>query len=205
MRKRHYNNTHRRRRRGTAIIEFAMSIPLMATVLAAIFFFGWGMQSQQRVKIAGRYASWRRVKTGQWTPANESLDSILFDGRTSDHSIDGGNGPSESLTLVVSAAGDVSPDAGDLAQRTISDRWPRGQRAHVSAEFTPKLDSFRRLTGAIHDTHVRDGRVWRRHQASNLTAVRDQFLLEFDELMDSCPSPGDSLAGEIQRLYLGGW
>ena len=55
----------RRRRRGTAMIEFVLCIPLLALVIAAVFFFGMVMRNQQRLRAADRYVVWRTVHNGQ--------------------------------------------------------------------------------------------------------------------------------------------
>ena len=43
------------------MIEFAMCIPLLALLITGMFFFGWAMRNQQKVKISDRYAVWRVV------------------------------------------------------------------------------------------------------------------------------------------------
>lgn len=48
-------------RRGTAMVEFVMCIPLLALLIAGMFFLGWAMRNQQKVKISNRYAAWRDV------------------------------------------------------------------------------------------------------------------------------------------------
>ena len=65
--------------RGTAMLEFIMCIPLMAILIAAIFFFGWVMRNQQRVRIATRYASWKHVY--DTSPSTQQLNEKFFDDR----------------------------------------------------------------------------------------------------------------------------
>jgi len=192
-----------RRRRGTAILEFVLALPLLATVIVTTFFFGWAMRSQQAVKISDRYTAWQWAQ--QRPVSEESLDAKFFDHRTSWVEITGHDGPDATREDLVAEAAVLSQPAGELAARTVFDRWPRGYWVRVQAEFTPRMDAWRHFNGPIRSHHVREGVEWRRDQARNESAIRDQFLDEMDVLLDSCPAPGDGLAETFRRLYLTRW
>ncbi len=193
----------RRRRRGTAILEFALAIPLLATVIVATFFFGWAMKSQQRVKIADRFSAWRAVDRG--APSDETLNVVFFEDRTSSVTQGWGAGPSETREDLAAETGAVSRDAGDLAQRLVIDRWPQGVSVRVAAEFVPAMDAWRQFTGPIRDRHTREGREWRRREASNLPELRDQFYSDMDERFENFPAPADRMADLFRQLYLSRW
>ena len=51
-----------RRHSGVAMIEFALVLPLLVTLMALIFFFGKGMLGKQYVLMADRQLAWRQAK-----------------------------------------------------------------------------------------------------------------------------------------------
>ena len=63
----------RHRSRGTAMVEFVMCIPLLALLISGMFFFGWAMRNQQKVKVSDRYAVWRAVHN-----ANAEADASSY-------------------------------------------------------------------------------------------------------------------------------
>ncbi len=52
----------RHTRRGTALIEFVMCIPLLALIIAGTYFFGMVMRNDQRLCVSDRYHAWRVVQ-----------------------------------------------------------------------------------------------------------------------------------------------
>jgi len=204
MRQMRGNAIRLHRRRGAALVEFALAIPLLGTIIVATFFFGWAMQSQQRVKISDRYDAWRRVGASEGvTP--QQLNETFFRNRTSQVDIYGGTGPGETRQELVAEAAGQDETAGELASRLVIDNWPAGRSSYVYAEFIPAMDAWRHFTGPIRSRHVREGLEWRRGQAYCEYVLRDMFLQELDELLDSTPAPGDALAEQIRQLYLARW
>jgi len=55
------NRTCDRKRRGAALLEFVMCIPLLALIIAATFFFGMVMRNEQQLCVTDRYHAWRTV------------------------------------------------------------------------------------------------------------------------------------------------
>ncbi len=43
------------------MVEFVFCIPLLALLISGMFFFGWALRNQQKVKVSDRYAAWRAV------------------------------------------------------------------------------------------------------------------------------------------------
>ncbi len=199
----HLRRRRPKRRGGTALVEFVMSIPLLAFVIAVTFFFGWSMRNQQRVRIADRYAAWRGVYGQSSSP--EDLNEMFFGGegvRTT-HTVD--DGPGETLEEFVEAAESQSAQAGDLAEELVEERYvPGGRGDEVGSEFTASMDLWRRLaSGAIKSYHTREGRSWRRTDCSLNYAILDLYLYDLDEKVNDITST--SVAEAMRSLYLQGW
>ena len=184
--------------------ELAMCIPLIAFIIAMTFFFGFSMANQQHVRISDRYAAWRRVLTGTMA-SDEQLNEMFFADRAGEVQTDTDTGPVETLEDLVAEAGDVSEPAHLLAERCVLERWPRGRRVKVQADFPSSVGAWRRFTGAIRSRHVRDGVQWRRGQASCDYVVCDEFLSPLDDVLAGVSAPGDGLAEMMRQLYSNGW
>ena len=130
--------------RGTAMLEFVMCIPLMAILIAAIFFFGWVMRNQQRVCIAARYTSWKYVY--DTTPSTQQLNDKFFDDRGHDIYIDldsdtATNQVRESFINEVTTS---DADAGEYAQDLISRNLPGGSYALLRSQFATNSPRWRK-------------------------------------------------------------
>ena len=196
------------RRRGTALAELAMSIPLLATVIALIFFFGYAMKNQQHVIASSRYAAWRAVDKGS-PPSGYELNAMFFQDRASTVTVTGGGGPRQTLYDLVDKAYWESASAGDLMGRSLSD-WPAGKSANVRADFVTSLKYWQELIGPIGSLCVRDGEQWRREvsdqdilRASYLEPIRNQFLSELDEAIGRIPDR--QLSNSLKALYQRRW
>jgi hypothetical protein len=74
------------------MIESVMVIPLMAGVIAAIFYFGWTMGNQQRLRMAERHVAWHNVHGDGWyrhvddtrveVPLNSYVNGEILMGRS---------------------------------------------------------------------------------------------------------------------------
>jgi hypothetical protein len=217
-----------RKRRGTALVEAAMCIPLLAAVIVLTMFLGWGMMNQQSVKAAARYTSWRRVY-GSWNrpddadpndpndssdiddPNHPGLNRMFFGDRARSIHVDRSEGPSDEFEQLVAAAFSESDYAGSFADRLIINplpdygRFPRARRAQVWAEFASDMAAFQKYQGDIYSHHIRDGVEWRRRQADCRHVTREQFLHTLDTVLRSVRPPGDGMAKMVRSLYLHGW
>ena len=187
------------------MVEFAMCIPLLALVISLTFFFGHAMMNQQHVRISDRYTAWRRVAGGNVN--GQALNTLFFRERAEGTGVAEDRGPAETLEDYVAFASWSGADAERLARATVLQRFPRGQRATVRAEFPSNSGAavYRRLTGAIRSSHYRDGVEWRRGQARCEDALRDEFLGDLDATLDNLPAPADTLGQVLRELYLAGW
>lgn len=212
-----------RRRRGTALVETALCIPLLALALALTLFLGWAMMNQQGVKSAVRYTAWRNVYRSRYelgydpndpnnveSPTPEALNRKFFRDEGTDIDIGGGNGTIEEMEQLVQAAGQYSGAAESLSAelliyRTYWGGFHRAQRSAISSEFETQAEALQRYEGDIRSEHMRDGVEWRRHQADCRRAIREQFLLPLHTVLDGVDAPGDGMARMIQGLYKHGW
>jgi hypothetical protein len=193
-------------RRGTALLEFVWITPLLALVLGLTFFFGWSMMNKQRVKMAGRYVTWRRVHgwTGEQGEPN-SVNEMFFWERGRGIDIRRGSGPDATLEDYVDSVAMVGAEAAILAEDAALDRWPRGRSTRLGAAFATDVGFYQRFEGALWTGCAREGVGWRRGQASYGRSVRELYLRDLDASLEAVAAPGTGLAGEIQHLYTGGW
>ena len=192
-------------RRGTALVEFAMVIPLLALIIGLTFFFGWTMTNQQHVWVSSRYAAWRQVRPGD-AVGNARLNSVFFEDRAADVGIERGLGQAETLAELVAAVGQMGQAAEQHAGMVVWNRCPRGRTATVAAEFPSDVGLWRRFSGAIRGYHARDGRQWR--CANGVTCeveLRDQFLLSLDSMVEQMQSARHGLGERLRRTYLESW
>ncbi len=195
----------RHRRRGAALIEFIFIVPLLATLIAFTWFFGYAMKNQQRVRVASRYQAWRSVRPGDrgprpWPTLNEMF---FYDNATSSGS-GGSSGPTRSLDDLAEATTNYGDLTTELAEELLLERHvAHGSHASASASFPTHVGAWDRFQGSIRYSHTRDGHEWRLGQINYLEPVRDVFLQELDdEIMGIAHA---SLREKLRRLYLKRW
>lgn len=191
------------------LIEFVMCIPLLAIIIAAIFFMGWAMMNQQHVRVSDRYATWRnlygwqsyRSEAGQPLTPPKILNLLFFRDKATSVGIGGSGGVDpDSIPAMVAAAGAYGADPGNLADGSVQKRFPHGRGASISASFKPTIGAWKSLSGAIVSRHYREGVEWRRGQVSYLEIIRDLFMADLDQAAQGC-----QLRDEIRALYLKRW
>jgi len=201
-----------RRRRGAALVEFVMCIPFLAFVIACIFFFGWAMMNQQHVWVSDRYTVWRDLygwqeihgTDGQVLSRGEALNLMFFANKADPVSVDGSGGwTPETISDLVTAAGERSAAAEELAQRSAEQSFPHGRTGEVAAEFPPTMAAWQHISGAIRSRHWREGVVWRRGEVSYLQIIQEQFLADLDEAVMDFQDP--QLRDNLRALYRQRW
>lgn len=180
-----------------------MCIPLMAILIAAIFFFGWVMRNQQRVRIATRYTSWKSVYDAK--PSTQELNEKFFDGRG--YNVDRSVDPDTITKSVREKFIDKVPasdNKADLyAEDIVSRNLPRGSYAMLRSQFSTNSGRWREWaeSGALERTHVRDGKSWIRGETQMPSSIRDIYLEELNDLVDDGSAGGEM----IRTLYINGW
>jgi len=217
------------RRRGAALIETAMSIPIFAMILVGTMFLGWAMMDQQQVKTAARYTSWRHANTG-WDyndgidpnldaddpvyfddPNHPGLNELFFRGEAVGVDVSRHGGDNDEVEELASRAAGESDYAGQFADRLLvnpyPDRgvFPRAQGATVGAEFHSDVEAFRKYTGMIRAYHIRDGVEWRRSEAGCRYVTRKMFLDGLDQVLSNIPDPGAEMGKMMRKTYVNGW
>jgi hypothetical protein len=190
--------------RGTSVIEMVLVIPLLATIIFLVWFFGWSMTNQQHVRISDRYTAWRTFHGGGVT--NDGLNDSFFDSKAININVDY-TMPDQDDTIqdFIVAAATVSPEAQSLADRTAGQKFPRGRRDRVWAEFPSTVGLWQKYAGQITSISGREGLEWRYTQAQESGAITDQFLQDIETTLNAVPAPGDDMATMIRRLYISGW
>lgn len=192
-----------RRRRGTALVEMAMAIPLLATIIGLTFFFGWAMKNQLQVQTSSRYAAWRRVRTSGGV-SRQHINALFFDERAENIDITSSAGPQATLQDLADEAGGMSARAHMLAEDTVVGGWPRGQAIEVAAGFPSDIDLWARFGGRIKSYHAREGHQWQRSgQVSYLRTIRERFLYDLDAAVSRIDDT--TLRDNLRELYEKRW
>ncbi len=192
-------------RRGTAMTEFVLIVPVLGVILGLTFFFGWALMHKHQVLIADRYAAWKRIETGSW-PTEEELNEIAFANRATDVQIGGSQHElRETAEDLVGEVGSRHEMARALADELTVNRFPAGRRAHVAASFDANQALWEKFTGHIRHRHAREGVTWRRDEVNCWSVLRDQYYDDFDQDMQRIRAPGNGMAQMIRRLYLRHW
>jgi hypothetical protein len=199
-----------RRRRGAALVEFALAIPILALVIALTFFCGYALTNKQHVTSACRYVVWSGAY-GQPAPSDEEMNEMFLASKGRRIGIDQGGWPAATPDdLVDWAAGDYPP-AGALMDQCIGDRSAHGLWAELTAEFPSSVGAWQSLIGPRTGLHFRDGGHWTRGELSYLEPIREQFLADLDQAVmniqqdQDSDSPMVNLAGALRGLYSQNW
>ncbi len=184
-------------------MEFALAIPLLATVIVLTFFFGFAMVNQQQVKASSRYLAWRAIGRDYRLSGGE-LSGRFFKGRDVSITVSDDRGPQETLEDLVDKATRKYQPAGALIERCMDMEppWPRGRRVGISAEFSSSVAAWKRFTGAIRSHHAREGVQWRRGEVSYLEPIRQEFLQSLDKVVSEIEPP---LRASLEQLYVQKW
>jgi len=191
-------------RRGTAMVEFVLVLPLLLTVLAATFFFGWAMMHKHQVSAADRYAVWRRVETGGW-PSEDRINEVCFADRAKNVDLVSEAAVSQTARDLVDVAGQQGAPVEILAEELVIERYPGGKRARVSATFRHAMALWAKSAGTITHRHGREGVTWRRDEVSCWATLRDQYYSGLDGELLKVPAPANGMASMVRGLYLARW
>lgn len=226
--------------RGTAMLEFTVVLPLLALLIAGIFFLGWVERSEQRLLTAARYGAWRNNANTEavadalkqaWILYGEPdqqeqrdafvdeyqqqnqivvtaplLNERFYDQKGENISFVADSGPDDVIERCVADAFAQNIDAGDLAEKSILDSFPRGYGFKTSASFEHNYDAWYKFTKGdtmMSRRQYRDGVPWRRFQTSYLDPVRELFLYDLDGYMYTVQPA--YLQGNLRNLYLQEW
>jgi hypothetical protein len=193
------------RRRGTAIMEFAVSLPLLGLTLTCTFFFGWAVVNQNHVWISDRYACWRQVRDGS-APTDAQLNQKFFGGRA--QPVVTSRGPSDGVTerqFVSDVSSGGSSAAGELASELVLNRYPKGLGVGVQAAFPTTVKFWQRINGAISSLHARQSVEWRWRQAACSAVLADQMLQSVDGALTAMPGPAQGMGALFRTLSRQDW
>jgi len=150
-----------RSRRGAALIEFVMIIPMLAMIIGLTFFFGWTMANRLHVRESSRYAAWRHVRTKSAVGSGR-LNEAFYDHRGTNIGITRGLGTEETIDDLITAAGTMGSEHATFADSVIWGCGHQGRTVRVRAKFPSEVGLYRRFQGRLASYHARDGRQWRR-------------------------------------------
>jgi len=194
-----------RSRRGAALIEFVMIIPMLAMIIGLTFFFGWTMANRLHVRESSRYAAWRHVRTKSAVGSGR-LNEAFYDHRGTNIGITRGLGTEETIDDLITAAGTMGSEHATFADSVIWGCGHQGRTVRVRAKFPSEVGLYRRFQGRLASYHARDGRQWRRED--DLTPeqdVRDVFLSDLDQALYALENGGSRMAKVMRITYLNKW
>jgi hypothetical protein len=188
---------------GTAMTEFALALPLLAVVLALLWFVGWSHMRKQRVVVANRHAVWRSIAGD--TLDDQAVDEDLLSGAPISVNQERIYGHWQDLADWVAAGAEVSDAAATLADETVIERWPKELVIRLEARYEPPLAIGRDFGNDLSFRHGRAGFEWIRGQAGEGGALRELYYEDLDAALRSVAEPGESMARRVRGLYLESW
>jgi hypothetical protein len=220
----------RHARRGVAMLECALVLPLLVFFLVAIMLMGWGMQNRQQTEISARLIGWSEARGVTHSDVPEhygrSWGTVIRDHLLSQRNDEGATtvADAERAYLYDSEGVQIDTmntiedwvqrviiedeDAGGAAELWIlgSDHWPWGHGAAIEARFPVPWRYWAHLDDKHVETwFIRDGVEWRYSQIHNEQVIADEFLSDVDEALQSVEDPGDALAAQFRWMYLAEW
>ncbi|MEM1212087.1 MAG: TadE family protein [Planctomycetota bacterium] len=161
-------NTLRPRRRGVAMTETILALPLLMVILALIALFGFAFERYQRTAMATRHAAWTQVLANH--PLGDAQSAGSLDPDLDDAFFE--TDPAESLewsrrAVVTEAnaplrewAEDLDDDARDYVNRFL-DGQPEGVRVGVAVEHASTVPLWDDFMGPLRQTHRLLNGNWR--------------------------------------------
>lgn len=191
------------RARGTAMVEFCLTAPLLAAVLILIFFCGWSFSRLQRVGAAARFGSDARAE-GLDEDA-ETIEETFFD-EMGIESLNTSTGGAEGVvTDFVDEAGLHSPWAAAI----LEDQWSHGRRGgfrfRVTGDFPTDLRTYEQLGTQLSRMAGRTDHPWQYRRLQLSRSLERTFLTEWVDLLEMMPSPADHLAMDFYWAWRSGW
>ncbi len=192
------------------MLEFALVIPLIAFVIAAVFFFAWGLRNRMGMEMSDRYLTWWIVRGANFpvrlgpTPHDIIMRGLLMDRTVKDmygNWYDEYEDTKQTLRDLSKQTNDYSPEAGAVAQELLLDSWPLGNGVLLTATFPTPAGVWEKLSGEYQSRYIRDGVEWRCGQASNEKELTSEFQRELDETMKSA----GQLGAMLRPLYRDPW
>lgn len=206
-------------RRGAAMTETVLVLPIVLVVLALLLMLGRSMARLHSVSIMDRHEAWRQVAhaPGPGTGAGQGqLNDAFLRGEAEriEAQVDG-YFPETPRRWRVNAAEQYSGEAGALAEDAMA-RWPRGRRVRFATTFgsSMPLEGELGLTGPMRHGHVRMENEWKfvnglRYDSADVRWVPtgprvsvmgvlgDRYL----EALDQRLTVGNEVAEVIRGLY----
>jgi len=176
-------------RRGQAMIEFLLTVPLLLLILFLIVTFGKGFRLKQRAVVGSRYAAWHTAQTGGAGTMDDFRQDFFYGDATGSHTS-------------VASPNDGKADFGmrlDLPVGVMTDYWDYAQtnargesRQRAAVDYVPPGSVYRYALERIGETttreyqtwHWRDFNFWRffgQHIMQEATDRRDDVLDAFDQ------------------------
>jgi len=144
-------------RRGQAMIEFLLTVPLLLLILFLIVTFGKGFRLKQRAVVGSRYAAWHTAQTGGAGTMDEFRQDFFYGDTTGSHA-------------AVASPDDGKNDFGtrlDLPVGAMTDYWDHAQanargesRQRAAVDYEPPGSVYRYALERIGETTTREYQTW---------------------------------------------
>ena len=150
-------------KRGAAMSEMVLVLPVLVTILVLLFFLGQGLARVERATILARYEAWRSAARApgprpDTTTDHAELNEVFLGNaaRRIRHGRGGGFPP-----RAVNELARRGPSRAAALTRELARRREAGRRATVRVRFEPLMPVTAGLEREIRREHVRIGHDWR--------------------------------------------
>jgi hypothetical protein len=149
------------RRRGTAMMEMVLALPLILLILALLLFFGKGIMRVQHSQVADRYEAWRLAEEAPGPTADGmQIGQTFLKGAETITSDTNGFFPPDAGDNLILAGGRISTDTQSLTAQALTD-FPNGRQARFNTTYANTVPALQRFQGAITHQHTRIGNDWK--------------------------------------------
>ena len=216
------------RRRGAAMTEMVLVIPILLVVVAYVFYFGRGVVRVQHARGMARYEAWREAAQapGPWgnnpdfdqRDDSPLLNQTFYANNAQRVAETGGRWfPMDAPDELIDRAAQFSGDTSDLVDEAI-DAFPRGRTVRVHVDHEETIPLWQPFAGTIRHRHTRLGNDWKHangwakdelgewvHSGGGpwiTPQVRDAFLEDLDGGLESLANQDNELARMVRNIYL---
>ena len=213
-------------RRGAAMIEMVVSLPLIFVIIALTFFFGTRMWRLQQAEAMARYEAWGMVHAGPspktYNYYNNSELNVAFMNNTA-ASVDtvrhDADDPYDAVTDFLDELYSYDTDMGDYTRQMV-EQFPATVRVDFQTTHNAENELFSRMSGTLDRSHRRLAQPWWLYWpgrvmyentgetppildgVANQTLLRDVFFQDFDDSMTTLANSDNDWAEAIRDFYL---
>lgn len=190
-----------RHRRGSAMVETILALPVVLFFVVAVIGFGIGLRRLSPLRNTARFDSWRATTPGAPGPADTQLGAAFYPKDTPASLTRSNRDGSLDSAVDDPVRNALSGDAQALASR-LFDRFPRGMGSQFTVQHNSSLPILAQLgfTGPVKRSAYRLNGDWR--FADGITYIGAPWAAYADEWHPTVTGGDARIAPDVKELFL---